>query len=118
MPSPFPGMNRYLEQAAEDFHTEFLTTIRRTLTPQVGPNYFVQLEEQIYIHDMPPAPRTPLGRADCRSPVHVPRMEPASRWVFWKLWRRSISASRTKSGSDCWRSGIAEAGSLLPSSNS
>ena len=32
MPSPFPGINPYLEQAAHwrDFHTELLTTIRRT----------------------------------------------------------------------------------------
>jgi hypothetical protein len=66
MPSPFPGMNPYLEQAAhwQDFHTEFLTTIRRTLTPQVGPNYFVQVEEHLYIHDMPPAARSLVGRAD------------------------------------------------------
>ncbi len=73
MPSPFPGTNPYLEQAAhwQDFHTEFLTTIRRTLTPQVGPNYFVQLEEHIYIHDMPPAPRSLVGRADV--PVAVSR---------------------------------------------
>ena len=66
MPSPFPGMDPYLEHAAhwQDFHTEFLTTIRRALTPLVGPRYFVQLEEHVYIHDMPPAPRTPVGRAD------------------------------------------------------
>ena len=66
MPSPFPGMDPYLEHAAhwQDFHTEFLTTIRRALTPLVGPRYFVQLEEHVYIHDMPPAPRTAVGRAD------------------------------------------------------
>jgi uncharacterized protein DUF4058 len=66
MPSPFPGMNPYLEQAAhwQDFHTELLTTIRRTLTPQVGPNYFVQVEEHVTIHDMPPAARSFVGRAD------------------------------------------------------
>ncbi len=66
MPSPFPGMNPYLEQAAhsQDFHTEFLTTIRRILTPQVGPNYFVQVEEHLYIHDMQPAARSFAGRSD------------------------------------------------------
>jgi hypothetical protein len=59
-------MNPYLEQTAhwQDFHTEFLTTIRRVLTPQVGPNYIVQLEEHVYIYDMPPEPRHPVGRAD------------------------------------------------------
>jgi hypothetical protein len=66
MPSPFPGMDPYLEHPAhwQDFHTEFLTTIRRALTPLVGPKYFVQLEEHVYIHDMSPAARTSVGRAD------------------------------------------------------
>ena len=32
------------------------------LTPLVGPRYFVQLEEHVYIHDMPTASRTPVGR--------------------------------------------------------
>ena len=66
MPSPFPGMNPYLEQTAQwqDFHTEFLTTIRRALTPQVGANYIVQLEEHVYIHDMAAETRIPVGRGD------------------------------------------------------
>src|SRR5271165_6036506 len=66
MPSPFPGMNPYFEQAAHwlDFHTEFLSAVRRLLAPQVAPKYIVQLEEHIYIHDLPPEPRQRLGTAD------------------------------------------------------
>jgi Protein of unknown function (DUF4058) len=66
MPSPFPGMNPYFEQAAhwQDFHTEFLTTLRRHLAPQIAPNYIIQLEEHVYIHDLPPEPRRLLGRPD------------------------------------------------------
>jgi hypothetical protein len=66
MPSPFPGRNPYFGQSAHwlDFHTEFLTALRRLLAPQVGPKYIVQLEEHIYIHDLPPEPRQRLGRAD------------------------------------------------------
>lgn len=66
MPSPFPGMNPYFEQTAHwlDFHTEFLSALRRLLAPQVGPKYIVQLEEHIYIHDLPPEPRQRLGTAD------------------------------------------------------
>src|SRR5262249_33573326 len=43
MPSPFPGMNPYLEQSSvwHDFHQSFLPTIRELLTPQVVPRYFV-----------------------------------------------------------------------------
>jgi len=47
-----------------DFHTEFLSALRRLLAPQVGPKYVVQLEEHIYIHDLPPESRQRLGRAD------------------------------------------------------
>jgi Protein of unknown function (DUF4058) len=45
MPSPFPGMNPYFEQTDHwlDFHTEFLSALRRLLAPQVGPKYIVQL---------------------------------------------------------------------------
>jgi Protein of unknown function (DUF4058) len=66
LPSPFPGMNPYFEQTAHwlDFHTEFLLALRRLLAPQVGPKYIVQLEEHIYIHDLPPEPRQRLDTAD------------------------------------------------------
>jgi hypothetical protein len=55
MPSPFPGMNPFLEQAAhwQDFHTELLTIVRRVLTPQVGPNSIVRLEEHVSTRDTP-----------------------------------------------------------------
>jgi hypothetical protein len=66
MPSPFPGMNPYFEQTDHwlDFHIEFLSALRRLLAPQVAPKYIVQLEEHIYIHDLPPEPRRRLGTAD------------------------------------------------------
>ena len=55
MLSPFPGMNPYFEQAAHwlDFHSEFLSALRRLLAPQVAPKYIVQLEAHIYIHGVP-----------------------------------------------------------------
>lgn len=44
-PSPFPGMDPYLEdQQWEDFHTTFNTVIRETLTPSVKPRYIVRVE--------------------------------------------------------------------------
>ncbi len=65
MPSPFPGMNPYFEQADHwpDFHSEFLTTLRRQLDPRLGPDYIVRLEEHVYIQ-LPPEPRRLLGRPD------------------------------------------------------
>lgn len=66
MPSPFPGMNPYFEQADlwQDFHNEFLTCLRHELAAQLRPKYIVQLEKHDYIHDLPPEPRRFLGRPD------------------------------------------------------
>ena len=66
MPSPFPGMNPYLEQDSlwQDFHLAFLPALRERLVPQVAPNYIVLLEEHLYVHDLPPEPRRLVGRAD------------------------------------------------------
>ncbi len=53
MPSPFPGMNPYLEQTAvwQDFHQTFLPVAREILIAQVAPRYVVKIEEHIYIHE-------------------------------------------------------------------
>src|SRR5262249_39989251 len=66
MPSPFPGMNPYIEQDAfwNDFHLEFLPAIRGRLVAQVRPKYIVMLDEHIYVHEVPPEPRRLAGRAD------------------------------------------------------
>jgi hypothetical protein len=74
-------MNPYFEQAAhwQDFHTEFLSALRRQLAPRVAPNYIVQLEEHVYIHDLPPEPRRTLGRADLSVTRAEVAVEPAGR---------------------------------------
>ena len=53
MPSPFPGMNPYLEQPAawQDFHQAFITHIREALTEQIRPGFFVKIEESVFIHE-------------------------------------------------------------------
>jgi Protein of unknown function (DUF4058) len=65
MPSPFPGMNPYLEQADvwTDFHQSFIVAMRNALRAQLDPRYIVKIEEQIYVHE-PPAPKRFLGRPD------------------------------------------------------
>ena len=59
MPSPFPGMNPYLEQSHvwRDFHTSFLVTLRSVLVPRVRPKYHVDLEESLYIDPTGDDPR-------------------------------------------------------------
>jgi Protein of unknown function (DUF4058) len=66
MPSPFPGMNPYVEQDAfwQDFHLEFLPAIRERLVAQVRPKYIVMLDEHVYVQELPPVPRRLVGRAD------------------------------------------------------
>jgi hypothetical protein len=66
MPSPFPGMNPYIEQDAHwhDFHLEFLPAIRERLVNQVRPRYIVMLDEQSYVHELPLEPCRLVGRAN------------------------------------------------------
>lgn len=66
MPSPFPGMNPFLEQddAWHDFHERFIPLIADRLVAQVRPNYIVKIDEHVYIHEIPSDARHFLGRAD------------------------------------------------------
>ncbi len=50
MPSPFPGMNPYLEAPAlwSGVHHWLITEIARSLAPQLRPRYFVAGEERVY----------------------------------------------------------------------
>jgi len=66
MPSPFPGMNPYLEQddAWHDFHERFIPLIAERLGAQLVPDYIVKINEHIYVRELPAEDRRLLGRAD------------------------------------------------------
>ena len=66
MPSPFPGMNPYLEQESywQDFHQTFIPTARAALAEQLPPHYFVRVEQYVFIHELDSDERRPLGRPD------------------------------------------------------
>ena len=50
MPSPFPGMDPFIEgQRWQDFHTTFITILREMLMPQVRPRYVVEVKEYVYL---------------------------------------------------------------------
>lgn len=50
MPSPFPGMDPFLElQEWEDFHTRLNTVLSEYLTQQLRPSYAVRVERRIYV---------------------------------------------------------------------
>ncbi len=51
MPSPFPGMDPYLERPAiwSDLHQGLITYIRDALQPELRPKYLARIGERIYI---------------------------------------------------------------------
>lgn len=51
MPSPFPGMDPYLEDPAgwPDVHITFIAALRDHLTPVLLPNFYVRIQERVYI---------------------------------------------------------------------
>src|SRR5436305_5926189 len=66
MPSPFPGMNPYLEQddVWHDFHERFLPHLAEVIGSQLAAHYIVKIDEHIYIHEPSAERRTSLGRGD------------------------------------------------------
>jgi hypothetical protein len=53
MPSPFPGMDPYLESPDiwPDVHHELISQIRSALSPNLRPNYVARVELRVYISD-------------------------------------------------------------------
>ncbi len=53
MPSPFPGMDPYLEDPINwpDVHHGLIDTIRAHLAVIAGPRFYVRIEERVYITD-------------------------------------------------------------------
>jgi Protein of unknown function (DUF4058) len=66
MPSPFPGMNPYIERASvwHDFHERWIPLAADLIGAQVLPRYFVRIDEQMYIHVLPSEERRFVGRGD------------------------------------------------------
>jgi hypothetical protein len=52
MPSPFPGMDPFIEgQAWTDFHLTMISEARAALIPLVRPHYIVRVEERVYLDE-------------------------------------------------------------------
>lgn len=65
MPSPFPGMNPYLERADvwPMFHSQFVSAMQQSLAHQVRPKYIAKMDMRVYIHEPPAADRL-IGEPD------------------------------------------------------
>lgn len=66
MPSPFPGMNPYLEHRRvwPGFHELFVGALTQALNARLGAAYIALVEEQIYLHRLGDDAAQFLGRAD------------------------------------------------------
>lgn len=66
MPSPFPGMNPWLEQPDvwHDFHQRFVSRLGDSIAKVVRPSYIAKIDENVYIHELSADQRYLLGRPD------------------------------------------------------
>ena len=68
MPSPFPGMDPYLENPGlwPDVHHRFISIASDLIADRVVPKYYVCIEERVYISD-----ENDPGRSVIASPAHL-----------------------------------------------
>ena len=66
MPSPFPGMNPYLEGPVfwPSFHDDFILTLKRRLANALKSQYHVASQQNVYIHELPDEPGIRIGVPD------------------------------------------------------
>jgi hypothetical protein len=64
MPTPFPGMDPYLEHPAlwPDLHNSLIVALRDNMAPRLRPRYYVAIEERTYT--LEPGDIVFAGRAD------------------------------------------------------
>jgi uncharacterized protein DUF4058 len=54
VPSPFPGMDPFIEsQIWENFHHALIEVMRESLIPHTRPRYVVRVEERVYVEHIP-----------------------------------------------------------------
>ena len=64
MPSPFPGMDPFIEQQEwEDFHQRFNNALADLLAASIEPNYIARVEKRVYV-ETPPEHGLPSRWAD------------------------------------------------------
>lgn len=87
MPSPFPGMDPFIEgQEWRDFHTLMISEIKRALVPELRPKYVATVEDYVYLVREIGEPSTigpdvsirPSGLDDGSTPARLstPTLEP------------------------------------------
>src|SRR5215510_428790 len=81
MPTPFPGMDPYLERAGmwEEVHTRLIVAMADALGPYVRPKYRVGVEQRTYLAVMTPDEYELVGKPDVLvvAPRHQAQFAPA-----------------------------------------
>ena len=80
MPSPFPGMDPFLEDPAgwPNLHVNLITEIQAVLNRQLRPNYYARAEDRVYISDQDDPGRRVIA-PDVR--VLAREEQPPGAWV-------------------------------------
>lgn len=81
MPSPFPGMDPYLEHPTlwPGVHNGLVAALQLSLAPQLRPRYYIALEERVYVTELDQ--RAFVGRPDLAVVGHTEAesaLQPAS----------------------------------------
>jgi hypothetical protein len=98
MPSPFPGMNPYLEHddAWHDFHKHFMLVASEILNSQLLPRYFSRLGVHVYIHELEEDLRQPMVDVERLSFVEIRERQNRELITVLEL----LSPSNKRLGSD------------------
>lgn len=82
MPSPFPGMDPYLEDPAlwPDVHHRLISIIGEVLTAKLRPHYFARLEQRLYVSDETDPGRSSVIIPDVRIMVAAEQPWSESSW--------------------------------------
>lgn len=100
MPSPFPGMNPYLEHESvfHGFHNRLIVEISNALVPQIRPGYIADTDVNVYIHELSGDERL-LGRPD----VHVAEHgRSAHATVAWSPGQQEGTSSAVPVVASAW----------------
>ena len=89
MPCPFPGMDPYLEHPSiwPDVHNRLIVFIADDISPQIRPNYYVALEERVYVAEHGESEFigrpdvTVVGRSETRAETSSTRRDSSVRTV-------------------------------------
>src|SRR5579862_3704090 len=96
MPSPFPGMDPYIERPEiwPDFHDSLIGAVKAALQPQLRPRYVALGQDRLYVveSDRPIYPDLSIVRtkAPMYSPAPAVAMAETDAPAVFELWREEL----------------------------